>query len=194
MLAAVLVAVLTVVQAPASGQPPAGDVEQGREVFRANCAMCHGSDAAGMMGMHPSLRGAVQRLTVEGVEVAIRKGRATRPPMPAWEGRLTDEQITDVVAYIASLLTGPRNFGPAEDMMGDDGMMDGDTAGMPAAAVWAAVPLAAVLLAVLLAVVVPRLRRPAGPDSTPREILDRRYAAGELTREEYLRLRDDLEA
>jgi len=96
--AAVVVSVLVVlVQAAASWQTaPPGDMGRGREVFAANCAMCHGTDAAGMAGMHPSLRGAVQRLTLEGMEVAIRNGRATQPPMPAWEGRLSDRQIEDL--------------------------------------------------------------------------------------------------
>ncbi|MGH3665139.1 MAG: c-type cytochrome, partial [Egibacteraceae bacterium] len=49
-----------------------GDREAGRDIFKANCAMCHGADAAGMMGMHPSLRGAVARLSREGVEVTVR--------------------------------------------------------------------------------------------------------------------------
>lgn len=151
--------------------------------------MCHGSDVTGMMGMHPSLRGAVQRLTLEGVEVTIRNGWATQPPMPAWEGRLTNEQIGDIIAYLASLPVGPRNFGPDEGMMDGDGMMGG----VPAAAVWTGVALAAIAVAVLLAVLVPRLLRPAARRPTPRETLDRRYAAGELPREEYLRLRDDLE-
>ena len=83
--------------------------------------MCHGSDASGMMGMHPSLRGAVERLSVEGVEVTIRKGRRTMPPMPLFEGRLSDQQIDDVLAYIDSLPAGPRNFGPGS--MVDDGPM-----------------------------------------------------------------------
>ncbi len=108
-----------------AGEPPA-DVESGREVFLANCAMCHGQDAGGMMGMHPSLRGAVDRLTREGVEVAVRKGRDTEPPMPAFEGRLSDQQIEQVIAYIDSLPPGPRNFGadPAEGGNMMDGMMN----------------------------------------------------------------------
>ncbi len=63
----------------APGRP--GDVEAGEQVFQANCAMCHGADASGMMGMHPSLRGAIDRLSREGVEVAIREGRRTETPM-----------------------------------------------------------------------------------------------------------------
>ncbi len=82
------------------------------------------SDATGMMGMHPALRGAVERLTVEGVEVTIRNGRDTRPPMPAYGGRLRDDDIDDLVAYLESLPAGPRNFGPGSDnsSMGAEGM------------------------------------------------------------------------
>lgn len=110
-----------------------GDADAGSQVYQQHCAMCHGDDATGMMGMHPSLRGAVPRLTVEGVEVTIRAGRATTPPMPSFDERLTDDEITDVIAYLGTLPEGPRNFGPEGDGMGDmgggmgmgGGMMDG---------------------------------------------------------------------
>lgn len=100
-----------------------GDAAEGESLFQANCAMCHGADATGMMGMHPALRGAVERLTAEGVEVTIRNGRDTRPPMPAFGERLDDNDITDLVAYLETLPAGPRNFGPeADGAMGDGGM------------------------------------------------------------------------
>ena len=35
--------------------------------------------------------------------------------------------------------------------------------------------------------------RTSGPGETPREVLDRRYAHGEITREEYQLMRKDLE-
>lgn len=89
-VAAISLVVLTA--SPVSAQTN-GDPAAGREVFEANCAMCHGQDASGMMGMHPSLRGAVERLSFEGVAVTIRKGRDTNPPMPAFEGRLGDQEI-----------------------------------------------------------------------------------------------------
>lgn len=167
------------------------DVESGRDVFVANCAMCHGSDASGMMGMHPSLRGAVDRLTAEGVEVTIRNGRDTDPPMPAFGDRLRDEQIADLVAYIGSLPPGPRNFGPGGDgggMMGDgmmgDGMMGG---GMW---LWPLVGFG-LLVAIGIAIAI-AVRRPGGR-STSRDVLDRRYAEGQISRDEYLRARRDLE-
>lgn len=165
------------------------DVKSGREVFVANCAMCHGRDASGMMGMHPSLRGAVDRLTRQGVDVAVRKGRDTEPPMPAFEGRLSDQQIDQVIAYIESLPTGPRNFGADSDrgrMM--DGMMNGAMWLIPLAVV------AVIALAIVAVVVSMRSRHRRGShEPTPRELLDRRYARGELTRDEYLQQRNHLE-
>ena len=177
------IALLGVVSLPTvAAAQESGDPANGREVFSANCAMCHGRDAAGMMGMHPSLRGALERLSREGVEVAIRHGRRTQPPMPAWEGRLSDSEIDDVIAYIATLPDGPRNFGAD----GGSGMMTGgDGDGMRA-------PLV-VLLVVFAAgaggVIVWTATRGAW---SPRHVLDRRYAAGELSREEYLQRREDL--
>lgn len=102
-----------------------GDPEAGERIYRSDCAMCHGRDATGMMGMHPALRGAIDRLTREGVEVTIRNGRDTNPPMPAFGDRLNGEQIADVVAYLAALPEGPRNFGPDHPSGMGDGMMDG---------------------------------------------------------------------
>jgi mono/diheme cytochrome c family protein len=205
--AAVLIVVLTVATGSAQGMPPpslhsgpaqaqgnGGDASAGRGVFQANCAMCHGADAAGMMGMHPSLRGAVERLSRQGVEVTIRKGRATQPPMPAFEGRLTDAEIADVVAYIASLPVGPRNFGPeggGGGMMGR-GMM-GDRRRDWDPVVWATVLL--VILAIAAALILAlRRARPTAFGEDARSVLDHRYAAGELSREEYLERRRDLEA
>lgn len=187
-----VVAVAAVLAAPAAGGAGfSSDADTGREVFSANCAMCHGSDASGMMGMHPSLRGAVDRLTREGVEVTIRNGRGTRPPMPAFAGRLTDREIEQVIAYLDTLPAGPRNFGPDSEGGMMDGMMEGMSGWM-----WL-VPLLIVVLALVAVLVLTRARasRP-GADSppSPREVLDRRYAEGQLTREEYLQQRNDIES
>lgn len=138
------------------------------------------------------------------MEVTIRNGRQTMPPMPAFAGRLSDDEIADVVAYLESLPSGPRNFGPEmrrDGMMGDGGMMDRMMGGG-----WIG-PLLAIVLFVLLAAVVGlvvalvvsrrgKQARPRGVPGaeSPRDILDRRYAAGELSPEEYRQARDHLEA
>ncbi|MBW3665776.1 MAG: c-type cytochrome [Actinobacteria bacterium] len=173
----------------AGASEPSPDVEAGREVFAANCAMCHGRDAAGMMGMHPCLRGAVDRLTREGVDVTVRNGRDTEPPMPAFEGRLTDRQLGQVIAYIETLPPGPRNFGARSD---GGSMMDG----MMGGGMWAIPVLVVVAIVAVIVAVVASLRSGRGRgnrEPTPRELLDRRYARGELTRDDYLQRRNDLE-
>lgn len=119
--AALAVVVAVLMAAPIAAAQSGGDPDACARVYRDSCAMCHGGDATGMMGMHPALRGAVDRLGLEGVEVAVRDGRATNPPMPAFGGRLTDREIADV----KSLPNGPRNFGPGHDDGMAGGMMDG---------------------------------------------------------------------
>lgn len=198
----VLAAVTAVLSSDASAAQPSGDTDAGRDLFAANCAMCHGADATGMMGMHPALRGAVERLTVEGVEVTIRNGRQTMPPMPAFGDRLSDEDVADVIAYLDTIPSGPRNFGPEmerDGMMRDGGMMErmmGRGGAGPLIAILLLVLLLILIGAVVAVVVNQRGKQPgdqAPRDESARDILDRRYAAGELSPEEYRQARDDLE-
>lgn len=131
-LAALLLVLIPAGTALAGTQGPTeeGDVARGEEIYQASCAMCHGADATGMMGMHPALTSVVERLSREGVEVTIRNGRRTRPPMPAFE-ELGDADIANVIAYLDSLPDGPRNFAHEgqEGMGGDGPMMDGEGMG-----------------------------------------------------------------
>ncbi len=132
VVAAIVVGALSMA-GPSSAGESGADAARGEELFQANCAMCHGSDATGMMGMHPALRGAVDRLTAEGVEVTIRNGRDTRPPMPAFGDRLGEDDIADLVAHLETLPAGPRNFEPEggngqRDGRGMGGMMRGGMA------------------------------------------------------------------
>jgi putative membrane protein len=186
----VVVIVALTLGGPAHAQS-SGEPETGRDVFERNCAMCHGGDANGMMGMHPSLRGAVERLSFEGVEVTIRNGRDTNPPMPAFEDRLSDEEIADVIAYLDTLPVGPRNFGPGGDgMMGGDmdEMMDGD--GMWSWFVWPVLFLVVLAAVAIASIFVIRGMRGRGRDagaagSRALDILKERYARGEIDRDEF---------
>ncbi len=137
-----------------------------------------------MMGIHPSLRGAVERLTLEGVEVTIRNGRDTNPPMPAFEGRLSDQEIQDVIASLDTLPVGPRNFGEEGGMMNMDGMMGG---GMLLGMIVFLVLIGAVVVAAVLAV--RKFGRGSGGkasrDDDPLSILKERYARGDIDHEEF---------
>lgn len=128
-----------------------GDTARGEEIYQATCAMCHGTDATGMRGMHPALTGVIPRLTAEGVEVTIRNGRATTPPMPAFDDRLDDTDIADLMAYLATLPDGPRNFANDGDggMMGRGGM--GGMMGGGTTALWITIVILVAALAGVVA-------------------------------------------
>ena len=69
----------------------------GREIFVANCGSCHTLSDAGTSGtIGPSLDGI--GLDVSAVETQVRNGGGG---MPAFEGDLTDAEITAVSTYVA---------------------------------------------------------------------------------------------
>jgi cytochrome c oxidase cbb3-type subunit 3 len=76
----------------------------GRKWFdRFNCSGCHGGHAGG--GMGPSLRDVdwLYGSSDEAVFSSIAEGRGKG--MPAWGGRIPDEEIWKLVSYIRSLRT-----------------------------------------------------------------------------------------
>lgn len=74
--------------------------------FKAKCAMCHGATGAGdtVMGKNMKVRDLgsadVQKQTDDELTTVIGKGKAK---MPAYDGKLSKEQIADVVKFIRSL-------------------------------------------------------------------------------------------
>ncbi len=87
---------------PAHGQSPS----PGAAVFAGKCAMCHGQDGAGktMMGAKLGIRdlrsAEVQKLADAELLKIIGGGKNK---MPAYDGKLTGQQITDVVGYVREL-------------------------------------------------------------------------------------------
>lgn len=76
------------------------------DVFKAKCATCHGADGKGDTAMGKSMKvkdlgGAdVQAMSDADLNGAITKGKK---PMPGYEGKLTADQINDLVKYVRSL-------------------------------------------------------------------------------------------
>lgn len=183
-------AALLIPSSTAAQEP--GDPQQGRQLFEQNCAMCHDSDASGMMGMHPSLRGASERLSREGVEVTIRNGRDVMPPMPAFEGRLSDEEISDVIAYLDTLPVGSRNFGPGDGMMDGMGDMMGRSGMGSTWFPWLLVGVLAIALIGMVIALIARSRAAGSHRSQARRILEERYARGEIDHDEFQERRSAL--
>jgi len=69
------------------------------DLFKTKCAMCHGDAGAGK-GSTPALSAAAGKPAAE-LKATIDKGKP--PKMPAYNGKLTDAQIDDLVKYIQSL-------------------------------------------------------------------------------------------
>jgi cytochrome c oxidase cbb3-type subunit III len=96
-------------------------VATGARIFVAyNCVDCHGADGSGAMG--PSFQDGRWRFGGSAGEVfeSIYQGRPEG--MPAWGGRISEEQIWMLVAYVRTLTAGDlttENFtGAAQERMG----------------------------------------------------------------------------
>jgi cytochrome c6 len=73
--------------------------------YKAKCAMCHGADGKGSaiglkMGARDLTSPDVQKQTDAQLVETITKGKNK---MPAYEGKLKDAEIKDLVAFIRSL-------------------------------------------------------------------------------------------
>ena len=73
----------------------------GAATYKAKCAMCHGADGMGKAPMGSNLTSAdVQKMSDADLTAAITNGKGK---MPAYKGKLTDAQISDLVKYIRTL-------------------------------------------------------------------------------------------
>ena len=78
----------------------------GADTYKAKCQMCHGADGLGStpagkaMKARPFNAPDVLKESDTDLTAVIKNGKNK---MPAFTGKLTDAQITDVVAYIHTL-------------------------------------------------------------------------------------------
>ncbi|GAA4970369.1 cytochrome c [Kineococcus glutinatus] len=126
---------------PASAQTAsasAEDIEEGKKLFLANCATCHGFNAA---GGDPAVAGAGTEGTVSGpsligvgaasVDFQVGTGRMPlvyQGPQAAVSEkiRFSQEQIDQMGAYIASLAPGPAK--PTEEVLDYSGLSEEEIA------------------------------------------------------------------
>jgi cytochrome c6 len=90
-------AVNTAGAAPAAGQSGGGGAAAGKAVFTSTCGSCHTLSKAGTSGsVGPNLDNV--SLDAAAIEDVVRGGRGT---MPSFDGKLSDDDIAAVAAFVA---------------------------------------------------------------------------------------------
>src|SRR5579862_2477466 len=80
--------------------------DSGADTFKAQCQVCHGADGLGntpvgkAMGARPYNAPDVRKLSDADLTATIKNGKNK---MPAFNGKLTDAQIKDLLKYIHTL-------------------------------------------------------------------------------------------
>ena len=82
---------------PVSPRDPLTTARAGRQLFLKNCAHCHGADAHGEEG--PDLH----NLDWTDGQIATRIRNGKKGQMTAFAGKLSPEQISEVIAYLRTL-------------------------------------------------------------------------------------------
>jgi len=78
----------------------------GAAVYKAKCQMCHGpngdasSGMAKSMGLKPLNSPDVQKTSAADMAALVTNGKGK---MPAFKGKLSDDEVTAVVGYVKSL-------------------------------------------------------------------------------------------
>ncbi|HKV26305.1 MAG TPA: cytochrome c [Candidatus Acidoferrum sp.] len=86
--------------------PAANAQSAGEKVYKAKCAMCHGADGKGETAAGKSTKARdfcsdeVQKETDEEWTAILVKGKNR---MPAYDKKLTDAEIKDVISYVRRL-------------------------------------------------------------------------------------------
>jgi len=84
--------------APAGG---GGNAAAGEQVFADTCASCHGAQGEG--GVGPNLQESSVATDLQAVEEQVRNGGGA---MPAFGDELSDQQISDVAAFVTESIAG----------------------------------------------------------------------------------------
>lgn len=95
VLTAVLLVLAMVMVVPAFGQDKPADL------YKAKCAGCHGADGSkSVMGSKPLNGPDVQKMSAADIAADITNGKGK---MPAYKGKLTDDQINGLAGYVKTL-------------------------------------------------------------------------------------------
>lgn len=90
-----------------------GDGTAGQKLFESKCTQCHGKDAKGAEKMAKVLKVDLTAMDLTGVDASkltademAKTVSGGKKKMPKFKGKLTDDQIKEIVAYVKSLQGG----------------------------------------------------------------------------------------
>jgi len=84
-----------------SGAALGADVIRGGEIYRANCANCHGPNGRPVLPTAPDFSRQERLLQPDpALMQTVRNGKGA---MPAFQGLLRDREILDAIAYLRTL-------------------------------------------------------------------------------------------
>lgn len=78
----------------------AADAAKGAKIFNANCTACHMSGRNVVAAAKTLKKDALEKYQMKSSEAIINQVKNGKNAMPAFKGRLNEQQIEDVAAYV----------------------------------------------------------------------------------------------
>lgn len=114
LMGASLLAAMLLIVLSSAVMAQEGDITRGSQIFDANCAVCHGPDGQGRVGVN--LSNDWPAIDPTAFTRAVIEQGVAGTPMTPWSqqygGPLNEQEITDVVAFVASLSGGRSPIAP----------------------------------------------------------------------------------
>lgn len=113
-------------KAPAALSVSNAQMKMGENVYSANCTACHNSDGKGIPNLAASLTGnsglmaedasSIITTILQGGRGAVTVGNPTSGAMPAFDWKLSDEQVAAVATYLRNSWGNAATAVPVEDV------------------------------------------------------------------------------
>lgn len=78
----------------------AADTDNGAKIFSNNCAACHMGGRNVVMAAKTLKQDALEKYQMNSLEAIVNQVHNGKNAMPAFKGKLNDQQIEDVAAYV----------------------------------------------------------------------------------------------
>jgi mono/diheme cytochrome c family protein len=95
---------------PAVSAPPATQMADGEKLYKGACVACHEADGSGSPRVYPPLPGnanlqsvdpsSTLRIVLDGAQTVTTPRAPNTGSMPAYSGKMSDQEIADVATYI----------------------------------------------------------------------------------------------